>query len=401
MPKQATLILENGRHFVGYSFGGPAFTSATLQASEVVFNTSMTGYQEILTDPSYFRQIIVMTAAEIGNTGVNDEDNESDRIYAAGLVIRDYPALYSNWRAEHSLSHFLKKHRVPGIYGIDTRELVKQIRETGCLRGALLCEEPSARAMDEIVAKLTSSFSMEGSNLAREVGTATPYRYTQQVQQGPAASSLQNAAARVHLVVVDFGCKRTILEQLARLNADITVVPPTATLAQVLDLRPAGVLLSNGPGDPAAVQTGIELARNLVGNVPILGICLGHQILGLALGLPTFKLKFGHHGGNHPVLDIQNQNISITSQNHNFAVDLEAARNMPGIEITHLNLNDNTLEGFRLKSKNLIAVQFHPEAAPGPHDTRSIFKQFAALLPAHGSALRNDPMRSAADAKAN
>lgn len=375
MHKKATLILENGKCFAGYALGGlffqpPSPTDFRPSVSEVVFNTSMTGYQEILTDPSYYRQIVVMTAAEIGTTGINSEDNESPHIYAAGLIVRDYPLIHSSWRATQSLHHFLKKHRVPALYGVDTRELVKEIREKGSLRGMILPDEPSPDIIDRTLATLRSASPTEGNNLAIQVGTQHAYLYRD-------AEPPQTPPVIDRIVVIDFGCKQTILKHLATIAAEVTVVPPTATAADVLGYRPRAVLFSNGPGDPAAVTSGIALARALIGRLPIFGICLGHQILGLALHVPTFKLKFGHHGANHPVLDVATNTIAITSQNHNFAVDLEAARRHPDIEITHVNLTDHTLEGFRLRSAPLLAIQFHPEAAPGPHDSHSLFSRFA------------------------
>ena len=345
----------------------------------------MTGYQEILTDPSYEGQIVTLTAAQIGNYGVNSEDRESNRLRAAGLVVRDYHAVPSNWRAQNSLHTELQQGGVPGLSGVDTRALVLHLRDSGAQRGVLAdwpadselplagwVADADAAGLADLVAKAQALPSMAGLDLASRVTCRQPW-------------TAGRADAPLHVVAYDFGIKGNIVTQLVASGCRVTVVPAHTTAQQALALAPDGVLLSNGPGDPQPVAYAIETIAQLLGRVPIFGICLGHQLLGLALGGQTYKLKFGHRGGNHPVRDLDSGRIEITSQNHGFAV---VASSLDGREVavTHLNLNDDTVEGLRHKRLPAFSVQFHPEAAPGPHDSHHLFGRFAALMARHKQA---------------
>jgi len=354
----ALLVLEDGRCFVGEPTGsvGEAF-------GEVVFNTSMTGYQEILSDPSYCGQIVCFTAPQIGNYGVCPDDLQAERPALSGLVLREPSPVASSWRAAGSLDKWLCDHGIVGICGVDTRALTRHLRERGAMRAGVW--SGAAAGTDELVARVRATPPMEGRNLAEEVSTSRPY------------SVPAEGESRRSVVVVDFGVKRGILRQLTRRGLRLEVLPATCTAEQVLDLRPDGVVLSNGPGDPAVVAAGIEAARGLVGKLPLLGICLGHQILALALGARTYKLRFGHHGGNHPVRDERTGEVWITAQNHGFAVD---PGTLPAGAVTHVSLYDGTLEGFDLPDRRALAVQFHPEGCPGPSDAAAIFDRFDALL---------------------
>ena len=370
----AVLALEDGTVFEGQSFGAPVERSG-----EVVFNTAITGYQEIFTDPSYAGQIVVLTNPEIGNYGTNDSDNEAARPYIEGLVVREFSPLASNWRADETAREFLTTNRVPVIGGVDTRALVRHLRSRGVMRGVLSTSGADPR---ELVERARQSPSMAGLDLATRV--STPERYEWDKGVAPCSpSDLERAPAdsRFHVVAYDFGIKRNILRRLVQAGCRLTVVPATTPAEDVLSLKAQGVFLSNGPGDPEPLQYQAGEMRKLIGRVPIFGICLGHQILGLALGGKTYKLKFGHRGANHPVLNKVTGRVEITSHNHGFAVDPDSL-NLNEIEITHTNLNDETLEGFRHRSHPVFCVQYHPEAAPGPHDSRYLFDDFVKLMQA-------------------
>jgi carbamoyl-phosphate synthase small subunit len=368
----AVLALEDGTVFEGHSFGAPVE-----RAGEVVFNTAITGYQEIFTDPSYSGQIVVLTNPQIGNYGANEADSEAVRPFIEGLVTREFSPLSSNWRADETAQDFLTASGVPVITGIDTRALVRHLRSRGVMRGVL--SAMSARP-EELVERARRSPSMAGLDLATRVSTKESYEWSAGVE--PCSPSQHVSApgdARFHVVAYDFGMKRNILRRLVQAGCRLTVVPAATSAEDVLALKPSGVFLSNGPGDPEPLTEPAAQVRKLVGRVPIFGICLGHQILGLALGGKTYKLKFGHRGANHPVLNKVTGKVEITSHNHGFAVDPDSL-NLNDIEITHTNLNDETLEGFRHRSHPVFCVQYHPEAAPGPHDSRYLFDDFVKLM---------------------
>jgi carbamoyl-phosphate synthase small subunit len=380
----ALLALEDGTVFRGRSFG--AVRTVT---GEVCFNTGMTGYQEILTDPSYHGQIVTMTAPHVGNTGVNDHDDQSTRPWVAGFVVRDASAAHSSWRATGSLHDYLARHGMPGITGVDTRRLTRHIRNRGAMRGALSSE---VHVPDDLVDVARWSPSLVGRDLAAEVTTPVPYRWgTQQLAEraatGYAAGAERSPASRdlaernadvLRIAAYDFGIKRNILDLLVSSGFDVTVVPGTTPAPEVLDGGFDGVFLSNGPGDPEPVEYGIGTVRALLGRVPVFGICLGHQILGLAVGGRTFKLKFGHRGGNHPVKRLEAGRVEITCQNHGFAVEGDSLGATPA-RITHVTLNDRTVEGMVVPG-TAFSVQYHPEAGPGPHDSRYLFGQFRRLI---------------------
>lgn len=356
--KKAVLYLENGAQFDGHAFG-----AVGEELGEVVFNTSMTGYQEVLTDPSYAGQIVVMTQPEIGNYGTNSEDTESRRPFVRGFVVRECSRIFSNWRAESSLSDYLEDHHICGISGLDTRALVRQIREAGAMRGII---SSSNFLPESLKSKVLSHPTMAGSDLVKDVTTDQMYRW-----------EVQEPSCRV--VVMDFGIKTNILRSLANRGCDLTVVPASTSAGDILALNPDGVFLSNGPGDPEPLDYVVENIRKIIGKKPIFGICLGHQIIGLALGGKTFKLKFGHRGANQPVKNLLTGAVEITSQNHGFAVDPES---LPDSEViqTHLNLNDQTMEGLRHRHLPLFSVQYHPEASPGPHDSLYLFDDFMEIM---------------------
>jgi len=371
------LILENGRVFRGRGFG-----ARVESIGEVVFNTSMTGYQEILTDPSYCGQIVVMTAPEIGNVGVNAEDAEASRPACAGFVIRERSPRTSNWRSEQDLGGWLASASVPGIEDIDTRALTRVLRDQGAMRGAITPVD--AQGADEQIAaalsRVRAAPRMDGLDLVPRVSTRAVYEWdrpTWRALDDEAVAAVPSIAHRV--VAYDFGIKENILRQLRDVGCHVTVVPATTSARDVLAMSPDGVFLSNGPGDPAAVTYAIDAVRELArGPAPLFGICLGHQILGLALGARTYKLAFGHHGGNHPVKDLTTGKVEITSQNHGFAVDVASLPD--GVRCTHINLFDQSVEGLEVQGRPVFSVQYHPEASPGPHDASYLFRRFLAAM---------------------
>ncbi len=367
---KAVLALEDGTCFTGTSVGAAGETSG-----EVVFNTSMTGYQEVLTDPSYAGQIVTMTSVQIGNYGVTAEDTESRRPQVAGFVVRESSPVASNWRADQTLSEYLSANGIVAIADIDTRALTRKLRSGGVLRG-VIATGPGVDP-DRLVEKARGIREMEGADLVREVTCEAPYEWRVEDETDPdfLVPPERRASKRLRIAAYDLGIKRNILRRLAAHNCDVTVYPATTPAETLLAARPDGVFLSNGPGDPAALPYVVDNARQLVASdVPVFGICLGHQVLGLAMGGKTFKLKFGHRGGNHPVKNLSTNKVEITSQNHGFAVDPDS---LPGhVKVTHLNLYDGTVEGLRHTDKRVFCVQYHPEASPGPHDADYLFRQF-------------------------
>jgi len=371
---RATLALADGTTFRGWGFGAEGIT-----VGEVVFNTCMTGYQEVLTDPSYHRQIVVMTPVQIGNTGVNAIDDESEKPQVAGFVVRESSLVTSNWRAEDDLELWLTRHRIVAIEGIDTRALTRHIRDNGAQAGAIGVGAP---VRDELVERARSWGSMEGKDLVAEVTPSASYSW----EEGPyhPLTGFSKTLGNLHVVALDFGIKRNILRELVGVGCKVTVVPAGTTPESILELEPDGVFLSNGPGDPEPVKYAVACVKELLGKVPVFGICLGHQILGLALGGVTYKLKFGHHGGNHPVMDLATGKVEITSQNHGFVVDPDSlAKAGQKVEVSHINLNDQTVEGIRHLEIPAFSVQYHPEAAPGPHDAHYLFHRFVELMEMH------------------
>jgi carbamoyl-phosphate synthase small subunit len=360
---EGVLVLEDGKVFVGRSFG-----AATQRTGEVVFNTSMTGYQEILTDPSYRGQIVALTVAEVGNYGINREDPQSDRIQVEGFLIRSLSGSPSSWRSEKSLVEYLVESGIPALTEVDTRALTRHIRSLGAMKGILAAPggDPERLALEA-----RSAPSLEQIDLVGSVTCAAPYRHR---PEGESPGS----GPRIPLTAYDLGMKQNILTRLHAAGFEVTVVPATTSAEAVLDSGARAIFFSNGPGDPTAATTVVENARKLVGRLPIFGICLGHQILGLALGAKTFKLKFGHRGGNQPVKDLPTGKVLITAQNHGYAVDPD---HLPtGVEVTQLNLNDGTVEGFRHLEHPILAVQYHPEASPGPHDCYPLFDVFRDMV---------------------
>ncbi len=396
---QALLALEDGRIFRGQAYGHPGECQG-----EVVFNTSLTGYQEIATDPSYAGQIVVLTNPQIGNYGTNHADNEAARPYIEGLIVREFSAVSSNWRSEQVTDEYMERYAVPVLAEIDTRALVRHLRNHGVMRGVI---STAVADLEALVERARSIRKMDGTDLARVVSTKTSYEFDcndirnqsgdpllpspeigrpildsdrfNDPNRGREGKSRGEANPTLHVVAYDFGIKQNILRMLTRENCRVTVVPAETSASDVLDLKPDGVFLSNGPGDPEPVEYAVKAICEMMGRVPVFGICLGHQLCGLALGGRTYKLKFGHHGGNHPVRNNSTGKVEITAHNHNFAVDPDSI-NANEVELTHFDLNDQTLEGLRHKTLPLFSVQYHPEAAPGPHDSHYLFRDFRKMM---------------------
>ena len=369
----ALLILEDGSEFYGVSIGTSGST-----VGEVVFNTAMTGYQEILTDPSYCRQIVTLTYPHIGNTGVNQGDEESSQIYASGLVIRDLPMLHSNWRSSESLPEYLKTHNIVAIAEIDTRRLTRILRDKGAQRGCILAGQGFEK--EKALAAAKEFPGLKGMDLAKQVTTKEAYSWTEGVwSQSSDAHAVPTGKTRFDVVAYDFGVKRNILRLLIEGGCKLTVVPAETPAKEVLAMKPDGVFLSNGPGDPEPCDYAISAIEKIVSTgIPTFGICLGHQLLSLACGAKTIKMKFGHHGANHPVQDLEKENVMITSQNHGFAVDEES---LPAtLKPTHRSLFDGSLQGVHHTEKPAFSFQGHPEASPGPHDIQSLFVHFINLM---------------------
>jgi carbamoyl-phosphate synthase small subunit len=371
---QAMLALEDGRIFRGEGYGAPGESQG-----EVVFNTSLTGYQEIATDPSYAGQIVVLTNPQIGNYGTNQADNEAARPFIEGLIVREFSAISSNWRSEQVTDEYMERYAVPVLAEIDTRALVRHLRTNGVMRGVISTKETNP---DVLVQRARSIRKMDGTDLARVVSTKSVYTFDAEDSRNQSGDPLLAPAhdrPPLHVVAYDFGIKQNILRMLTREGCRVTVVPAETAGADVLGLKPDGVFLSNGPGDPEPVDYAVKAIRDMMGRVPVFGICLGHQLCGLALGGKTYKLKFGHHGGNHPVRNNTTGKVEITAHNHNFAVDPDSI-NANEVELTHVDLNDETLEGLRHRTLPLFSVQYHPEAAPGPHDSHYLFRDFRNLM---------------------
>ncbi len=377
---QAILALEDGRIFRGQGHGHPGESQG-----EVVFNTSLTGYQEIATDPSYAGQIVVLTNPQIGNYGTNRADNEASRPYIEGLIVREFSTISSNWRSEQVTDEYMERYSVPVLAEIDTRALVRHLRNNGVMRGVISTTEANP---DVLVQKAKKIRKMDGTDLARVVSTKTSYEFDASDPRSEMGDPLlsegflhkdESRRQILHVVAYDFGIKQNILRMLTRDDCRVTVVPAETTADDVLALKPDGVFLSNGPGDPEPVDYAVRSIQQMMGRVPVFGICLGHQLCGLALGGRTYKLKFGHHGGNHPVRNNATGKVEITAHNHNFAVDPDSI-NANEVELTHVDLNDQTLEGLRHKTLPLFSVQYHPEAAPGPHDSHYLFRDFRQMM---------------------
>jgi len=394
---KAILALEDGTVFEGEAFG-----AIGEQYGEVVFNTAMTGYQEVLTDPSYKGQIVVMTYPLIGNYGCNDEDFESLKPHVEGFVVREYSSYMSNWRATKSLNEFLEKYGVIGIQGIDTRALTRRLRNYGVMKGVISTTDPDK---ESVVAKAKKSPGLVGLDMIKKVTCKKPYHWEEtgpvtlsnkkkiqeRKHESPAQLELDFVRSNIVLntgtlpfwvVAMDGGIKHNILRKLHSYGCDVTVVPATATAEEILSYEPDGIFLSNGPGDPEGVPYMFETVRELIGKKPIFGICLGHQILGLAFGGKTYKLKFGHRGANHPVKNLDTGKVEITTQNHGFCVDFDSLKGKP-VRLTHVNLNDNTSEGMEHEEYPIFSVQYHPEASPGPHDADYLFKKFIEMMKAN------------------
>lgn len=367
--KKAVLALSDGLIFVGESFGAEGEASG-----EVVFNTSMTGYQEILTDPSYKGQIVTMTYTQIGNYGVNPEDVESYRPWVEGFIVKEHAEHPSNWRMKKTLSEYLKEHGIVGIQGIDTRALTRHLRDFGAQPGIISTVDLDFRSLAERASRLPK---MTGLDLVKDVTCSSPYKWEEGDWSLPVGYA-KKGVSKYRVVAYDYGIKRNILRLLTSAGCDVTVVPATMPAEEVLAMEPDGVFLSNGPGDPEPLTYAIENIRKILGKKPVFGICLGQQLLGLALGGRTYKLKFGHHGANQPIMDLTTKKVEIAAENHGFAVDVESIREH--CDVTHVNLNDKTCEGISHKRLPAFAVQYHPEASPGPHDSRYLFARFVEMM---------------------
>lgn len=361
---KALLALEDGTVFYGDTFAGQGEVSG-----EVVFNTSMTGYQEILTDPSYKGQIVTMTYPLIGNYGINSEDSESKRIQVEAFVVKEYEPVPSNWRAETTLADYLNQEGKIGIEGVDTRALTRHTRTAGAMKGVISTQDLDPLSLSK---KARASQGLVGQDLVKEVTCMKPYQWQQE------------KGSRFKVVALDYGMKFHIARSLAKRGCNVTVVPAHTTAEEIRGMNPDGILLSNGPGDPEPITYAVRAIQELIGEYPIFGICLGQQLLGLALGGKTFKLKFGHRGANHPVKNLLTDRVEITTQNHGFCVDIESIRD-PEIEITHINLNDQTLEGMKHRTLPIFSVQYHPEASPGPHDSSYLFDEFIKMMEINNS----------------
>ena len=374
---RAVLALEDGRIFQGRAFGAIAE-----RVGEVVFNTSLTGYQEIFTDPSYAGQIVVLTNPHIGNYGTSPSDAESARPMIEGLIVREWSPVSSNWRSTEVADEYLERSGVPVLAEVDTRAIVRHLRANGVMRGVI---STAVEDTDALVQKARAHKKMDGTDLASTVSTQQQYTWDAGEPRNetgdpllPGADAGAEAGAPLHVVAYDFGIKQNILRMLAREGCNVTVVPAKTPAAEVLAMNPDGVFFSNGPGDPEPLEYAIENVRELQGKTPLFGICLGHQIFGLALGGKTYKLKFGHHGGNHPIKNLETGKVEITAQNHNFNVD---PKSLPDdVAVTHVNLNDDTLAGLKHKSDPMFSVQYHPEASPGPHDSHYLFREFRRMM---------------------
>ena len=372
---QAILALEDGRLFRGKAFG-----AIVERVGEVVFNTSLSGYQEIFTDPSYAGQIVVLTNPHIGNYGTSPSDAESARPYIEGLVVREFSPVSSNWRSTEVADEYLERNGVPVIAEIDTRAVVRHLRANGCLRGVI---STNVEDTDALVAKARAHKKMVGTDLASVVTTRAVYAWDANEPRNETGDKLlpvadAGAKETLHVVAYDFGIKQNILRMLTRENCRVTVVPAKTSAADVMAMSPDGVFFSNGPGDPEPLEYAVANVRELQGKVPLFGICLGHQVFGIALGGKTYKLKFGHHGGNHPIMNLETRKVEITAQNHNFNVDPESLPE--DVVRTHTNLNDDTLAGLRHKTDPMFSVQYHPEASPGPHDSHYLFRDFRKMM---------------------
>ena len=370
----AILALEDGRLFRGKAFG-----SQVERVGEVVFNTSLTGYQEIFTDPSYAGQIVILTNPHIGNYGTSPSDAEASRPYIEGLVVREFSPVSSNWRSTEVADEYLERNGVPVIAEIDTRAVVRHLRANGVMRGVI---STAVEDTDALVAKARAHKKMDGTDLASVVSTKTSYTWDSTEPRNETGDFLlptdSGAVGQMHVVAYDFGIKQNILRMLSRENCRVTVVPAKTSAAEVLALEPDGIFFSNGPGDPEPLEYAQQNIRDLQGKKPLFGICLGHQLFGLALGGKTYKLKFGHHGGNHPIKNLETGKVEITAQNHNFNVD---PKSLPDdVAVTHVNLNDDTLAGLKHKTDPMFSVQYHPEASPGPHDSHYLFRDFRKMM---------------------
>src|SRR6202789_1500703 len=371
---QAILALEDGRLFQGTGYGAPGECQG-----EGVFNTSLTGYQEIATDPSYAGQIVVLTNPQIGNYGTNQADNEAAKPFIEGLIVREFSRVSSNWRSEQVTDEYMERYQVPVLAEIDTRALVRHLRDNGVMRGVISTVSSDVEALVQKARKIRK---MDGTDLAKVVSTKTIYTFDESDSHNQTGDPLLTPGVdkpQLHVVAYDFGMTRDILRMLTREGCKVTVVPAQTSAEDVLGMKPDGVFLSNGPGDPEPVDYAVNAIRGMMGRVPVFGICLGHQLCGLALGGKTYKLKFGHHGGDHTARHNATGKVEITAHNHTFAVDPESV-NANEVELTHVDLNDNTLEGLRHKTLPLFSVQYPPEAAPGPHDSHYLFRDFRNLM---------------------